>query len=132
MAEKPKKKNNAPPSNQAKAVLVKRFAIAEAACKATMDTFAPMDKAGAFADYETARQYAQMASVYYRKIRNGKVLSPSDFNLAVDLCKAARRALQALDPEMKFTSFANNAELAEVERHTAALMQEYRALTGKA
>ncbi|MDN0085192.1 hypothetical protein QU487_21015 [Crenobacter sp. SG2305] len=125
---KPKKSKTAKPSQVAKTAELKRFALAEAACQAVMQLFAVMDKSGAFTEHETARQYAQMASVYYRKIRNGKVLSPADFNASVELCTAARRALQALDAEMAFSDWPQAEALREVERQTGAVLREYQAL----
>ncbi|MDN0075396.1 hypothetical protein QU481_10890 [Crenobacter sp. SG2303] len=125
---KPKKSKTAKPGQIAKTVELKRFVLAEAACQAVMQLFAVMDKSGEFAEHETARQYAQMASVYYRKIRNGKVLSPADFNASVDLCTAARRALQALDAGMDFSAWSQAEALREVERQTDAVLREYQAL----
>jgi hypothetical protein len=129
-AAKPKKNKAANPANAAKAVLAKRYALAEAACHAVMGVLVPMEKAEAFAEHETARQYAQMARVYYHKIRNGKVLSPGDFNTAVDVCTAARRALKALDPELKFADWPQAEALLEAERQASAVLREYHTLTG--
>jgi len=125
---KPKKSKAAKPGQATKTTELKRYALAEAACQAVMQLFAVMDKSGAFAEHETARQYAQMASVYYRKIRNGKVLSPTDFNASVDLCTAGRRALQALDAQMTFSDWPQAEALRDVERQTGAVLREYQAL----
>lgn len=130
-AAKPKKNKTASPSNAEKAVLLKRYALAEAACHAMMGVLVPMEKAEAFSEHETARQYAQMARVYYHKIRNGKVLSPGDFNTAVDVCTAGRRALKALDAEMKFEGWAQAEALLEANQQAVALLREFKAVTGK-
>jgi hypothetical protein len=130
-AAKPKKNKTASPTQAAKAQLTKRFALAESACHAVMGVFGEMEKAAAFGEHETARQYAQMAGVFYRKIRNGKVLSPSDFNVAVELCTAARRALQALDPELQFASWPQAEALLEAARLSDAVLKEYQALKGR-
>jgi hypothetical protein len=130
-AAKPKKNKTASPAQTAKAQLTKRFALAETACRTVMGVFGEMEKADGFAEHETARQYAQMAGVFYRKIRNGKVLSPSDFNVAVELCTAARRALQALDPELQFAGRLQAEALSEAERLSGAVLREYQALKGQ-
>ena len=44
---------------------------------------------------ERAWQYAQMARVYFKKLRNGRVLSSADFDITVLLATAVQRALQA-------------------------------------
>ncbi|RXZ42014.1 hypothetical protein [Crenobacter cavernae] len=128
MAAKPKKSKADKPVNAAKAAELKRFALAEAACQAVMQVFAVMEKSDALAEHETARQYAQKAGVFYRKIRNGKILSPADFNLAVELCAAGRRALQALDAKLEFAGWPQAEALLDAERQSRAVLREYRAL----
>ncbi|MCW3478584.1 hypothetical protein OL229_03245 [Neisseriaceae bacterium JH1-16] len=128
MASKPKKAATAKPNQAAKAAELKRFALAEAACQAVMQLFAVMEKNGELAEHEKARQYGQMASIHYRKIRNGKVLSPGDFNAAVELCTAGRRALQALDAELTFANWPQAEALLDAERQTAAVLAAYQAL----
>lgn len=128
---KAKKNKTAAPSTAAKAAQTKRHAIAEAACHTIMSTFAHLAETEGFVGFETARQYAQMAGVYYRKIRNGKIISPADFNLAVDVCTAARRALLALDADLQFANRPDGEALREAVRLAESVLQEYRALTGK-
>ncbi|KZE35157.1 hypothetical protein EV683_10959 [Crenobacter luteus] len=130
MAARPKKTQTGTPA-AAKSAEAQRYARAEAACQALMQLFATMDKGGAFAAHETAQQYARVCALHYRKIRNGRVLSPGDFNLAVELCTAGLRALRALEAPAGYAGWPQAEALAGAERHAAAVLRDYRALRGR-
>lgn len=100
-----KKKSSTQPDAAMQAAMLKRFERAQAACHAVISAFDGFDTAGGFeADTrEPAYKYAQMCRVYAKKLRNSKVLSSADFDIAVGLCTAARRALHLLDAELAFT-----------------------------
>lgn len=96
------KKAASKPQAQQRQQQDKRWSAAEQACReimALLEALSPGLEA-----QQTAAQYAQMAAVYYKKIRNGRVLSPGDFNLAADVAASARRALQALSPTLDFSA----------------------------
>ncbi|MCD5360231.1 hypothetical protein [Chromobacterium aquaticum] len=102
------KKAASKPQAQQRQQQDKRWSSAEQACReimALLDTLDPSLDA-----QQTASQYAQMAAVYYKKIRNGRVLSPGDFNLAADVAASARRALQALSPTLDVSSLPQAAD----------------------
>ncbi|MGR2662893.1 hypothetical protein ACUXVY_15025 [Chromobacterium haemolyticum] len=86
----------------------KRWNAAEQACREIMSLLEALEPS--LAAQQTSAQYAQMAAVYYKKIRNGRVLSPGDFNLAADVAASARRALQTLAPTLDFSSLPQAAE----------------------
>lgn len=133
MAAKPKKPATAKTGRDAKLALEKRLGRAEAACQTLMTAFTALENSGELDAHETARQYLQMCRVHFRKIRNGKVLGPADFNAAVDVCTSARRALLALDPALSFEGWATAATLQEVLRHADGVLGDYQQLkTGSA
>lgn len=86
----------------------KRWNAAEQACREIMSLLEALEPS--LAAQQTSAQYAQMAAVYYKKIRNGRVMSPGDFNLAADVAASARRALQTLAPTLGFSSLPQAAE----------------------
>lgn len=110
-----KKKSSSKPGQQAKRAQEQRYQQAEAASRALMECLTQLEDAGQLAASERASQYANTTRAYFRRLRNGKVLSPADFTAAADVCQSARRALQALDPELAF------ADLASAEALRAAL-----------
>ena len=64
--------------------------------------------------------------MYWRKVRNGKVLSAADFNAAVDVCRSAERVLEALDaPALA------DPRLESLRRQLHAMAEAWQALTGK-
>ncbi|TIC80553.1 hypothetical protein [Crenobacter intestini] len=100
-----RKQKPASPQNgeaAARAAAQQRHARAQAACQAVLAAFDALEAADGFTGHDTARQYAQMCRVYAAKLRNGNVLSSADFDVAVKLCTAARRALLQLDPALAF------------------------------
>ncbi|MDH0340105.1 hypothetical protein [Chromobacterium haemolyticum] len=86
----------------------KRWNAAEQACREIMALLEALGPS--LAAQQTATQYAQMAAVYYKKIRNGRVMSPGDFNLAADVAASARRALQVLAPKLDFSPLPQAAD----------------------
>lgn len=96
----------AKPDAATQAAMLKRFNDAQQACHAAIHAFDVFESAGGFEANEPAYKYAQMCRVYFKKLRNGKVLSSPDFDIAVGLCSAARRALHLLDPALAFTDLA--------------------------
>ncbi|MCP9758942.1 hypothetical protein EGI20_06380 [Aquitalea sp. S1-19] len=97
-----KKKSSTQPDAAMQAATLKRFERAQAACHAVISAFDGFETDGGFEAREPAYKYAQMCRVYAKKLRNSKVLSSADFDIAVGLCTAARRALHLLDPELVF------------------------------
>nr|WP_294863851.1 hypothetical protein [uncultured Pseudogulbenkiania sp.] len=133
MAAKPKKFTSAKPGRDARLGQEKRLARAEQACQALLAGFTELENAGALDAHDTARQYLQMCRVHYRKIRNGKVLGPADFNAAVDVCTSARRALLALDPALNFDSFTPADTLRDLLQQADGVLGDYQQLkTGSA
>ncbi|SMF43080.1 hypothetical protein [Pseudogulbenkiania subflava] len=133
MAAKPKKSTTANPSRDARLASEKRLARAEKACQSLMAAFTELENAGVLDAHDTARQYLQMCRVHYRKIRNGKVLGPADFNAAVDVCTSARRALLALDPALSFASFPTAEALCTILQQADVVLGDYQQLkTGSA
>ncbi|OQS43188.1 hypothetical protein [Chromobacterium haemolyticum] len=86
----------------------KRWNAAEQACREIMSLLEALEPS--LAAQQTSAQYAQMAAVYYKKIRNGRVMSPGDFNLAADVAASARRALQVLAPKLDFSPLPQAAD----------------------
>jgi len=101
---------------------LKRLARTEEACRIIMDHLFSMLRQEQFAQHELAGKYAVMASIHYRKIRNGKVLGAADFNAAVEVCNAAKRCLQ------EFKSDDNAAMLSEIARQVEAVLSDYQQL----
>lgn len=128
MAAKPKKPAPAKLGRDAKLALEKRLARAEAACQALMAAFTTLENDGELDTHDTARQYVQMSRVHFKKIRNGKVLGPADFNAAVDVCTSARRALLALDPALDFEGWRAVDTLREVLRQADGVLGDYQQL----
>ncbi|WP_024302473.1 hypothetical protein [Pseudogulbenkiania sp. MAI-1] len=128
MAAKPKKSTTAKPGRDARLAQEKRLARAEQACQALMAAFTDLENAGALDAHDTARQYLQMCRVHYRKIRNGKVLGPADFNAAVDVCTSARRALLALDPALNFDNFTTADTLRDILQQADGVLSDYQQL----
>lgn len=128
MAAKPKKPSAAQPNRDARLAQEKRLARAEAACQALMTAFTTLENSGELDTHDTARQYVQMCRVHFKKIRNGKVLGPTDFNAAVDVCTSARRALLALDPALGFEGWASATTLQEVLRQADGVLGDYQQL----
>ncbi|MBI3145146.1 MAG: hypothetical protein HYZ18_07775 [Pseudogulbenkiania sp.] len=128
MAAKPKKPTAAKPGRDAKLALEKRLARAETACQVLMTAFATLENDGELERHDTVRQYVQMCRVHFKKIRNGKVMGPADFNLAVDVCTTARRALLALDPALSFDGWAAAVTLQEALRHADGVLDDYQQL----
>lgn len=111
----------------------KRHAQAEAACRTVLDTFAALAEDSAWQGCEMAVKYAQMAAVYARKIRNGRVISPADFNAAVEVCTAARRALRSLDAELAFAGHPQQTALTDAANLSYQVLLAHHQLTkGKA
>lgn len=96
MASKPKKSPS--PIRTQRDADTRRYTQAEEACRSVDGFLAALARDGVLEQHESARQYAQMANVYYKKIRNGRVMGPADFNLADKVCEAAEHALQRLAP----------------------------------
>lgn len=97
-----KSNTTAPANKDDKARLLRRFAEAEQAVGATMQLLGKLLVDDALAATPLAEQYVRMCNIHYRKIRNGKVISHEDYQIAVDLCTAARRALRAIDDSLQF------------------------------
>ena len=97
-----------------------RFALAESACQLADQLL------GELASTEAAAARLRTLRVYWRKVRNGKVLSAADFNAAVDVCRSAERVLEALDaPALA------DPRLESLRHQLHAMAEAWRALTGK-
>lgn len=107
-----------------------RFGQAETACQLAMNLFASLEEDAAWQACELACKYAQMATVYGRRIRNGKVLCAADFNAAVEVCTSVRRALRALDAELQFTDHPQAEALQQVARESYKVLAAHHQLTG--
>ncbi|SCK27579.1 hypothetical protein [Vogesella sp. LIG4] len=107
-----------------------RFAQAEAACGQTLALFATLAEDPAWQACELAGKYAQMAAVYARRIRNGRVLCAADFNAAVEVCTSARRALRALDAELQFAGHPQAAALQQAAQGCYQVLAAHHQLTG--
>ena len=97
-----------------------RFALAEAACQLADQTL------GSLALDEAAAARLRTMQVYWRKMRNGKVLCAADFNLAADVCRSARRVLDSLPADC-----AADARVPTLRARLDAMAEAYRGLTGK-
>lgn len=97
-----------------------RFALAESACQLADQLL------GELASTEPAAARLRTLRVYWRKVRNGKVLSAADFNAAVDVCRSARRVLEVLE-----ASVQADPRLDALRRQLDAMDGAWRALTGK-
>ncbi|WP_051229094.1 hypothetical protein [Paludibacterium yongneupense] len=106
----------------------KRWQRAEAACRGVVDVLMQFERDGGVDRRETARQYIGMTAVHYRKIRNGKVLGPADFNIAVAVCQHALRALQALDPTLEFVDWKQADAFRQVRAQADGVLADYRVL----
>lgn len=112
-----KKKPAAKPSADAvaaKAATVQRWARAQQACHAVIDGFDQLETDGGLAEHALALKYVQMCRVYFKKLRNGNVLSSPDFDVAVALCTAARRALLQLDGALQFAGWPQATALQQM------------------
>ncbi|MFC3532246.1 hypothetical protein ACFOLG_08620 [Vogesella facilis] len=107
-----------------------RFAQAESACQLALTLFAGLAEDTAWQDCELAGKYAQMAAVYGRRIRNGKVLCAADFNAAVEVCTSVRRALRAFDAELQFADHPQAAALQQLARDSYLVLAAHHQLTG--
>ena len=101
--------------------MASRFAVAEAACQAADQVL------GRLALNDDAQARWRTMQVYWRKIRQGKVLGAADFNLAADVCRSARRVLQAMEPTLRFADPRLQALLTQLD----AMAQAYQEVTGK-
>lgn len=128
MAGKNSKQDKPKTRQPARATEQKRLLRTEDACRHIMDQLFAMQRADAFAQQELAGKYAVMAGIHYRKIRNGKVLGPADFNAAVEVCTAARRCLQQLDPTLCFDGQSNAQTLLLVLQHIDSVLADYQQL----
>ncbi|MDF0604287.1 hypothetical protein HZU77_001300 [Neisseriaceae bacterium TC5R-5] len=108
-----KNKKKAHPQQQARRVQEKRWNRAEHACSVIMNTISQTELAPLWEQHEIASQYLQMAAVYYKKVRNGKVINAGDFNLAADVANCVRKALLSLDLA---NSAASSLQLASLEQ----------------
>ena len=105
-----------------------RHAQAEAACHAALALFATLADDADWQAAEAAPKYAQMTAVYFRRLRNGKVLSVTDFNTAAEVCTCARRALRALDPELRFDHHPQGDALRRVAADCYQVLAEHHRL----
>lgn len=115
---------------QANAQQAKRLARADQVVGTLWPLFEQLLADDGLSAQPLAEQYAQMTGVYFRKIRNGRVLSPVDYTIAVDMCTAARRALRSMDNSLAF----DGHPLGEALRNIAAqahqvLMDHYNLST---
>lgn len=106
----------------------KRFQRTEEACRRIMDQLFAMQRANRFTEGELAEKYAVMAGIHYRKVRNGKVLGPADFNAAVEVCTAARRCLQQLDASLQFGQLPDSAGLQQILPLIDGVLADYQQL----
>ena len=128
-----KKPAAAKPNKEANAQLAKRLARADAAVNAVWSLLDSLLADDGLAAQPLAEKYAQMAGVYFRKIRNGRVISPADFNAAVEVCTAARRALRSLDAELAFAGHPQQAALTDAANLSYQVLLAHHQLTkGKA
>ncbi len=118
----------AKPATAAKTEDVRRFQRAELACNSAMDCLCQLDREGGLASYETAAQYLRMAQIYYKRVRNGKVMGPADFNHAVDVVTAARRALLAIDEQLEFAGWDAQTDMRDVLQKIDGVLADYRQL----
>ncbi|WP_293766013.1 hypothetical protein [uncultured Aquitalea sp.] len=121
--KKNRDKPSAQPDKAARQAEEKRFARAEQACRRILDILALEAMDALFASAERAGQYAGMCRIHARKLRNGKVISPADFNAAVEVCTAAERCRQAV-PESTLAAHAACAPLLAEMLENAAVVQE--------
>ncbi|GGY19347.1 hypothetical protein [Paludibacterium paludis] len=121
-------KKSAPAARSAKTEDQRRFLRAEEGCRSTLDELLTLEREGGLSSHETAAQYVRMALIYYKRIRNGKVMGPADFNHAVDVATAARRAMSALDPALEFCGHPRQERLAAALRHADGILADYQAL----
>jgi hypothetical protein len=106
----------------------KRFQRTEEACRRIMDQLFAMQRANRFAEGELAEKYAIMAGIHYRKVRNGKVMGPADFNAAVEVCTAARRCLQQLDASLQFNQLPDSTGLQQILPLIDGVLADYQQL----
>ena len=106
----------------------KRFMRTEEACRRIMDLLFAMQRASRFTEGDLAEKYAIMAGIHYRKVRNGKVMGPADFNAAVEVCTAARRCLQQLDGNLLFEQLPDSAALQQILPLIDSVLADYQQL----
>ncbi|WP_217450745.1 hypothetical protein [Vogesella oryzae] len=97
-----------------------------------MELFAALAEDEAWQRCELANKYAQMAAVYARRIRNGKVLCAADFNAAVEVCTSVRRALRALDADLQFAGHAQAEALQSVAQECYKVLAAHHQLLAAA
>jgi len=116
------------PSKAARQGEIARWQRSETACRTLMDTLFQWQRDQAETLAERTQQYLSMTAIHYRKIRHGKVLSAGDFNLCVEVCQHALRALQAQDPSMAFPDDAKGEALRQARQLAEGVLEEYRKL----
>jgi hypothetical protein len=128
MANKNGKSGKPNASQGARLAEQKRFLRTEEACRRIMDQLFSMQRASRFTEGDLAEKYAIMAGIHYRKVRNGKVLGPADFNAAVEVCTAARRCLQQLDAGLLFEQLPDSAALQQILPLIDGVLADYQQL----
>jgi hypothetical protein len=111
MAAKKQSSKVISPNRQAQQEEKKRWQLAEAACRTLADTLFQWSRDAGDHAPEAARQYCAMMAVHYRKLRNGRVLSPGDFDICVEVSRHALRTLQSLDASLEFADWPRGEAL---------------------
>jgi hypothetical protein len=125
---KPAPGKSSPASRQIQQDEKKRWQQAESACHTVADIlFSWLRECGDSAP-EAARQYASMTAIHYRKLRNGKVISPGDFDICVDVCRHALRTLQSLDATLAFDNMPRGEAFRQVRQSADWVLAELQKL----
>lgn len=126
-----KKPAAAKPNKEENAQLAKRLARADVTVNAVWSLLDSLLADDGLAAQPLAEKYAQMSGVYFRKIRNGRVLSLTDYAIAVDLCTAARRALRSMDDSLQFADHPRGEQLRSVAEQAHQVLMEHYHLSTK-
>ena len=119
------------PKKADNAQLAKRLARADVVVNAIWPLFDSLLADDGLANQPLAEQYARMTGVYFRKIRNGRVLSLTDYTIAIDLCAAARRTLRALDDNLNFDGHPQAETLRSIAAQAHDVLMEHYHLSTK-
>lgn len=126
-ARKPPRKATTP-ERQEQQQEKKRWQQSEAACRTVADTLFQWQRDAGDSAPQIARQYCAMTAVHYRKLRNGKVISAGDFDICVDVCRHALRALQSLDPTLAFADWPKGEAFRQAAAAASRVLEQLQQL----
>ena len=131
MAAKKHPQKVSPPSRQAQQEEKKRWQLAETECRALADTLFQWLRAQGDNAPETARQYCAMTAVHYRRLRNGRVISPGDFDICIEVSRHALRTLQSLDATLEFADWPQGDAFRQARLSADLVLAELQKLKNK-